>query len=254
MSAVWIIAKNTFRENLRDRILYNLLFFAALLIGASVVLGDLTFTEQKKIVTDVGLAAINVVGVIIAIFVGVGLVSKEIEKRTIYTLMARPINRVQFILGKYVGLGLTLAINAGVMLAVFLATLLMSGTPIHGGLFQATQLMFVELLLVMAMALLFSTFSTATLSATFTVALYLVGHVSTELKGLAANSQHEVLRVVANAVYYLCPNLEMLNVKGPAAAGAPISLLYQTGATVYGLLYAGLLLVLACVVFQRRDF
>lgn len=254
MGSVTVIALNTFRENLRDKILYNLLLFALLLIGMSALLGTLTIAEQEKIVSDMGLAAINLVGVLIAIFVGVGLVSKEIERRTVYTIMARPISRVQFILGKYLGLVLTLLVNLMIMGVVFLATLFMHGAPITPALLQAMQLIFVELLIMTALALFFSTFSSTTLSATLALALYVVGHLTPDLKGIADKSQNAWLQSVMSGLYYLCPNLEALNIKGVAAAGVGVSLSYQAMASLYGLLYAALLIAAACMVFQRRDF
>src|SRR5215216_1827898 len=160
---LWTIARNTFRENLRDKILYNLLFFAVFLIGISIVLADLSIMEHHRIVTDIGLASINVVGVIIAIFVGIGLVSKEIERRTAFVILAKPISRARFIVGKYLGLVLTLGINVGIMLLVFLATLLIYHAPVHVGLFQALLLIFIELALITAVALFFSTFTSASL-------------------------------------------------------------------------------------------
>lgn len=254
MGRVTIIALNTFRENLRDKILYNLVLFALLLIGMSALLGTLTIAEQEKIVSDMGLAAINLVGVLIAIFVGVGLVSKEIDRRTVYTIMARPISRGQFILGKYLGLALTLLVNLLVMGAVFLATLWMHGASISPALLQALQLIFVELLLMTALALFFSTFTSTTLSATLTLALYVVGHLTPDLKGIAEKSQSPWLHGVMTSLYYLCPNLESLNIKGVAAAGVGVPLSYQAMASLYGLLYAAFLLTAACLVFQRRDF
>src|SRR5262249_29987946 len=161
MQRVMTVAVNTFRETLRDKILYNLVVFALLLIGTSVLLGTLSIGEQARIVNDLGLAAINLVAVIIAIFVGVGLVSKEIERRTIYTLLARPITRGQFVLGKYLGLVLIVMVNVGIMFAMFLATVFISGYTVHPSLFQAVQLILVEALLVMSLALLFSTFSSS---------------------------------------------------------------------------------------------
>lgn len=254
MRSIVVIGLNTFRENLRDKILYNLLFFALLLIGASVLLGTLTIAEQKKIVADMGLAAINLVGVIIAIFVGVGLVSKEIERRTVYTIMARPISRTQFLLGKYLGLALTLLVNVAIMSAVFAATLWMDQAPIQASLFQAIQLICVELLLVTALALFFSTFSSTTLSAIMTLGFYVIGHLTTDLRGIAEKSEGQALQAITTGLYYLCPNLEVLNIKGPAAAGHMVALSYQALASAYGLLYAALLLTAASLVFQRRDF
>ena len=158
MRSIIVIALNTFRENLRDKILYSLLIFAALLMGASILLGALTIAEQEKIIADMGLASINVIGVIIAIFVGIGLVSKEIERRTIYTILAKPISRSQFILGKYLGLVITLGVNLVIMFDVFLFTLWMTQVPITMVLVQAVALMMVEFLVVTATALFFRRF------------------------------------------------------------------------------------------------
>lgn len=254
MYNIGVIALNTFRENLRDKILYNLLLFAGLLIAASLLLSSLSMGEQEKIVTDMGLAAINLIGVIIAVFVGIGLVSKEIERRTIYTIMARPISRVQFVLGKYLGLVVTLSVNLSIMLLVFLFTIWWSGASVHISLLQAVELIFVELLVVTALALFFSTFSSAMVSASMTLGLYVIGHLTPDMKGIAEKSQNELATMLLTGIYYLCPNLEMLNIKGQAAAGVSVSLAYQSMATVYGLFYASLLLAVACVIFQRRDF
>jgi ABC-type transport system involved in multi-copper enzyme maturation permease subunit len=254
MRPILVIGLNTFRENLRDKILYNLLFFAAMLMGMSMLLADLTIMEHHKIIKDIGLAAINLAGVMIAIFVGISLVSKEIDRRTIFTIMARPVTRAQFILGKYLGLIITLSVNLIAMTGVFGATLLAYRIPIQASLFQAIELIFVELLLVTAVALLFSTFSSSTLSAIMTLGIYVIGHLTTDMKGIAEKSENAMTTNLMKALYYLCPNLEALNVKGQAATGVAISLTYQSLATLYGVLYAALLVAAACAVFQRRDF
>ncbi len=254
MGAIGIIALNAFRESLRDKILYNLVLFAGLLIGLSVLLADLSITEHHKVIADMGLAAINLIGVIIAIFVGISLVNKEIERRTIYTIMARPISRTFFIMGKYFGLALTLLVNMAVMLAVFLLTLWLYHVPIERSLFQAVQLMFVEVLVVTAIALFFSTFTSSTLSAIFTLGLYVIGHLTADLRTMVANGEGGIGKAVVGLLYYLCPNLEMLNIKGQAAVGIPATPEYVVLASLYGLLYAGVLVTGACLVFQRRDF
>ena len=251
---IGVIALNTFRENLRDKILYNLLLFAVLLIGGSAVLGKLTIMEHDKIMIDAGLAAINMVGVAIATFVGIGLVSKEIERRTIYTIIARPIRRLDFLLGKYLGLVTTLAVNMAIMLLVYLAVLSFSHIPLHVSLLQAAQLMFLEMMIVTATALLFSTFSTPSLSAMLTVGLYVVGHLMSDLRGVADKSTSDMMKGIITGLYYICPNLEMLNIKGQAAAGVSVMWSYQAIATAYGLFYSALLLAIACLIFERRDF
>jgi ABC-type transport system involved in multi-copper enzyme maturation permease subunit len=254
MHCLITVAVNTFRETVRDKILYNLVLFAALLIGASVILGTLTIGEQARIIYDLGLAAINLVAVVIAIFVGIGLVSKEIERRTIYTLLARPITRGQFVLGKYLGLALIIMVNVGVMFAMFLATVFFSGYSVHASLFQAVELIVVEALLVMAIALLFSTFSSSILSATMTIGLYVIGHLTGDLKLIAEKNSTASVKALMTALYYVCPDLETMNIKGQSAAGIPVDLGFQAMATGYGLLYTGLLLAGACLIFQRRDF
>ena len=254
MAAIGVIALNTFRESLRDKILYNLLLFAGMLIGLSVLLADLTIMEHHKIVADMGLAAINLTGVIISIFVGISLVNKEIDRRTVYTIMARPISRTSFILGKYAGLALTLFVNVAIMLAVFLMTLWFYRVPVGLAIFQAVGLIFVELLVVTAIALFFSTFSSSTLSATLTLGIYVIGHLTTDLKSVAGKSGNETASAVMNGLYYLCPNLESLNIKGQAAVGIPVGPDYLVLASLYGLAYAAVLVTGACFVFQRRDF
>ncbi|GAB1722762.1 MAG: ABC transporter permease subunit [Nitrospira sp. CR1.1] len=254
MGAIGVIAVNAFRESLRDKILYNLVLFAGLLIGLSVLLADLSITEHHKVIADMGLAAINLIGVIIAIFVGISLVNKEIERRTIYTIMARPISRTFFILGKYLGLALTLFVNLAIMMAVFLLTLWLYHVPVERSLFQAVELIFVEILVVTAIALFFSTFTSTTLSAIFTLGLYVIGHLTADLRSMVVNSENGTVKAVVDMLYYLCPNLEMLNIKGQAAVGIVVAPEYLVLASLYGLLYAGLLLAGACLVFQRRDF
>jgi ABC-type transport system involved in multi-copper enzyme maturation permease subunit len=254
MTAIGVIALNTFRESLRDKILYNLLLFAGMLIGLSVLLADLSITEHHKIIADMGLAAINLTGVVIAMFVGISLVNKEIDRRTVYTIMARPISRAFFILGKYAGLALTLFINVAIMLAVFLVTLWLYHVPVGLSLFQAVGLIFVELLVVTAIALFFSTFSSSTLSAILTLGIYVIGHLTADLKSLAGKTQSEAARAIVNGLYYLCPNLEALNIKGQAAVGIPVGSDYVVLASLYGFAYAAVLVTGACLVFQRRDF
>lgn len=254
MQSLLVVAQNTFRETVRDKILYNLVFFALLLIGASVLLGTLTIGEQARIINDVGLAAINLVGIIIAIFVGIGLVTKEIDRRTIYTILARPITRTQFVLGKYCGLVFIGGLNIAIMFAMFLSTIWLSGNVVSGALFQAVELMLVEVLLVTAIAMFFSTFSSPTLSAIMTLGFYVIGHLTGDLKGIAARTKNPLTESIMTVLYYVCPNLEWLNIKGQAASGVPVSVEYQLAATAYGLLYAGLLLFGACRIFERRDF
>jgi ABC-type transport system involved in multi-copper enzyme maturation permease subunit len=168
--------------------------------------------------------------------------------------MARPISRASFILGKYTGLTLTLFINSMIMMAVFLLTVWFYRMPITVSLFQAMQLIFVELLVVTAIALFFSTFSSSTLSAILTLGFYVIGHLTVDLKEFAGKSESEAAKAVATFFYYAFPNLEMLNIKGQAAVGIPVGLDYLMLATLYGLVYAAVIIMGACLIFVRRDF
>jgi ABC-type transport system involved in multi-copper enzyme maturation permease subunit len=203
---------------------------------------------------DLGLASINIFGVLIAVFVGIGLVSKEIEKRTIYTIIAKPIPRYQFLLGRYSGLGLTLFVNTAIMAVGFVLVLLLAGVGLDVGLAKAIGLIFLELLLIVAVAVMFSTFTTPTLSATFTLAIYVIGHLTGDLKAFGDKLENPLVSGVLNVLYYALPNLANFNVKSEAAHGIPISWNYLLVTVSYGVAYAASVMVAACMIFQRRDF
>lgn len=247
------IAFNTFRENLRDKLLYNLLVFALLMIGSSILLMRLTLGEFHRLILDIGLASINFFGVLIAIFVGIGLVSKEIEKKTIYTIVSKPVARYEFLLGKYLGLLVTLLVNMSVMVIGLLAVLFLQDVPIHLVLFKALGMIFLEFMVVTAVALLFSTFTTATLSAIFTLAVYVIGHLTPDLKTFG-QKMDTLGRSVLEGLYYFLPNLERFNLKGHVTHNMAVPVQDLGLIVAYGLAYTTLLLVLASVIFQRRDF
>ena len=247
------IAFNTFRENLRDKLLYNLLIFALLMIGSSLLLMRLTLGEFHRLILDLGLGSINFFGVLIAIFVGIGLVNKEIDKKTIYTIISKPVARYQFLLGKYLGLSLTLLVNTGIMAAGLLAVLYFQDVPVQLVLFKALGLVFLEFLVVTAVALLFSTFTSATLSAIFTIAVFVIGHLTTDLKTFG-QKMDAVGRAVLESIYYLLPNLERFNLKGHVTHQLDVPAGDLLLIAAYGMAYTALLLVLASAIFQHRDF
>jgi ABC-type transport system involved in multi-copper enzyme maturation permease subunit len=249
----WAIAINTFREAIRDRILYLILAFALVMIGASRVLSLLTVGSEEKIVKDMGLAAISLFGVATAIFVGVGLVFKEIEKRTIYVLTSKPIRRSQFILGKYAGLALVLLVNLSIMTMAFYGLLWFKGY-LDFDLGKAIVLIFVELLLITAVAILFSSFSTPILSSLFTVTTFVIGHLSWGLTLLAGKIEGGFGRSFLLGLYRVLPNLEYLNIKGRVVHRLPVSGEEIVLAATYGLCYTAIVLMLAVGIFRRRDF
>src|SRR5918998_131695 len=203
------IARNAFREAVRDRVLYNLVFFVLLLIVGAIFLGELSDAQESKIIIDMGLSAMLLFGVFIAIFVGVGLVYKEIERRTIYAIFSKPVGRGEFLLGKYLGLCLTLAVNVAVMGAgVSLALLYVNGGwhPLVLGIWPAVALIYVELMIVVSVALLFSSFSSPALSALLTFFVFVIGHFSAELKGLSATVGSAGARAPLSGAFYLLPH------------------------------------------------
>lgn len=249
---VWAIARNTFREAIRDRILYGLLAFALLLIGSSVAIADLSIGQQERLIKDIGLAAISLIGVLMAVFLGITLVSKEIERRTAYTILSKPIRRYHFVLGKYLGLAATVGVNVGIM-GAGLSLLLAAYGWWHLNVAAALGLILVEMLVLTAIATLFSSFTTPTLSAIFTLGLFLIGHLTGTIRILAERAASAWVRGLAGVVYRVVPNLEAFNVKGRVANGETVSLLETALAGGYGLLYLVAVLALAVVVFERRE-
>jgi ABC-type transport system involved in multi-copper enzyme maturation permease subunit len=267
MRATAAIAVNVFRESVRDKVLYNLVLFAVVLIVASYMIGQLTAGQDVKIIKDLGLAATSVFGLFIAVFIGIGLVSKEVERRSIYSLLAKPIHRHQLVLGKYCGLTLTLAVNVAVMAAALYAVLVyMSwGVPdtvqrawdapaLDPALLKAVGLILVELMLVTAIALFFSTFSTPMLSAAFTFALFIVGHFSSDLRNFQDVVDSPAAARLARGLYWVLPNLAQFDVKAAVVHGQPVPTGYLAVAIGYAACYIAMLLVISMFVFSRRDF
>ncbi len=253
MSAVVAIALNTFREAIRDRILYLILAFALALIALSHFVSMLTVGSEVKIVKDLGLSAVSVFGLLTAVFVGVSLVSKEIERRTVYTLLAQPVRRWQFICGKYAGLSLVL--GASVLLtgaALLLAVALKGDSPL--ALLPAIALGFVELEVVAAFAVLFSSFTNPIVAAVGTVATYVVGHLSWSFDLLEQRISGDAGRALCRLLHAVVPNLDRLNVKASAVHEAVLPAGYLGAAVAYGACYALAIVILACLVFERREF
>ena len=250
---VLIIAATTLRELARSRLFYNLLVFALLLIVGSLVLASLTIGQWERVITDTGLATIHAAGTLIAVLVGISLVAGEMERRTLYVILAKPVGRFTFMLGRYLGLAVALAINVFVMgLAV---VLLLKGTryEVVQAFWPALFLVYVELLVLSAFALVFSSFSSVTLSAIFTFGVFLIGHLSADLRFFGSRSPSAVGRAFSEIVYRALPNLELLNLKAQAANALPVTAGAVASAAAYGLAYAAAALCVAGVIFQRRD-
>lgn len=248
------IARNTFKEAKRDRVLYLLFFFAAVCLLFSRFLALLTVGDRVKIIKDVGLASISLFGMLMAILMGTGLVYKEIDKKTIFTLLAKPIHRVEFLLGKFLGLVLTIFIMTVLMSIIFLLILFLHTFTIEWKILVAILYIFFELCLMTAVALLFSTFTTPILASLYSLGFYLIGHLSWSMEMLIKKVKSGAGRAVLKVLYIILPDLENFNFKTEVVHNLPVPAKLLGISFLYGLVYTAFILLLAMLIFRRRDF
>lgn len=254
MRAVWIIALNTFREIIRDRILYGIVVFALLLIGLSLALGELSFAEQGRISADFGFTGIQLSASILAIFAGSTLVAKEIEKQTILTLLARPITRTQFLIGKFFGLTLVILVVMAGLALVLAGIVSFLHIEIGAAFSQALFGVLLEALLLISLALFFGVFSRPVMTVIFTASLFLLGHWVSSLEFFIEKSESASFKVVATAVKTLIPNLERFNWRSAPIYNSVVPGGEILGAVAYAAGWILLLLAATSLIFRRRDF
>jgi len=251
-----VVAVNTFREAVRDRVLYNLIFFALMMIGAAILVGQISIGIERLVIINLGLSAISVFGLVMAIFIGVGLVSKEIDKRTLYTLLAKPIGRSEFLVGKFGGLVLTLAVNTAFMTLGLAAALYYVGHPfVRSDLSILTAVYFIllELALVTALALFFSCFSSPMLSTLFTLGIYVTGVFAQDMRDIGDVTKSAAAKALVRTLYYVVPNFHNFNAIASVAHGEGIALSRVAWNTAYAALYIVILLLASSAVFSRRN-
>lgn len=256
MSRVLVVARNTFREAVRDRVLYNLVFFALLMIASAVVVGQISMDIEAVVMVSLGLSAISLIGLLIAVFTGVGLVSKEIDKRTLHAVLAKPLRRWEFLLGKFTGLALTLTINTAAMAAgLFLAMLFVKHSIERGDavVLVAVYFILLKLTLVVALAMMFSCFTSPLLAILFTSGLYVAGLFVAQLRNLQATQMTPQTQKLFSALSYVLPNFENYDVMGAAAHGRGIPGSLMLHNTLYTILYCAIVLSVAAVIFSRKD-
>jgi len=256
MRRAGVVALNTFREAVRDRVLYNLVFFALLMMAAAIGVGQISVGIEQTVIVSLGLSAISVIGLLISIFIGVALVSKEMDKRTLYALLAKPVRRWEFLLGKFAGLVLTLAVNTAAMALGLLLVMFYVKHSLERSdavVLVAVYFILLKLALIVALALLFSCFTTPLLAILFTVGLYIVGLYVQELRNLPVEVMSPAMSAFTKWLSYLLPNFENFNVMAMAAHGraVPGALILQN--TLYTVVYCTIVLTAAAVVFSRRD-
>jgi ABC-type transport system involved in multi-copper enzyme maturation permease subunit len=267
MRTIWLIARAVFKESVRDRVPYAMVVFAVVLMAASFLIGQMTAGQDMKIIKDLGLASVSIFGLFIAIFIGIGLVSKEVEKKSVFGLLSKPISRTQFILGKYAGLVMTLAVNIGVMTIAYYAVLFYMNSEASPGtrsawpmpamdprLLIAIGLIFAELMLVTALALFFSTFSSPLLAALLTAGLWVAGHFNADLRNFESVVDSAAVVSLARGLYYALPNLAPFDVKAEVVYGMPVTARHVFYTLAYAGIYITTLLTAAVAIFRRRDF
>jgi ABC-type transport system involved in multi-copper enzyme maturation permease subunit len=249
-----VLAQNTFREGVRDRIFLAVAVFGVLVLLGSFVIGPLSLGEQTRITQDIGLASMSALCFLIAVLIGTGIVFKEIERKTIYTVLSKPVSGWELILGKFLGLTVMVGALTLGMSAVLLAVNWIITHQFQSGILTAILLIWMELVLLIALSILMSTLCSPILGALFTLILYVVGHTVGDLKELAVRFASPSVALFSKIVYYALPNLEYLNVRSKVIHGVAVDTSYVVFACAYALLYALVFLTLAILVLDRKEF
>lgn len=253
LTNVITIAAQTFTEARRNRVFYSLFLFALVVVLSSIIFTEVTTTTMDRVLKDTGLAAINVFALALTIFAGVGIINREIDRKSIYTVLAKPVSRFGYILGKWLGLVSIILATSTLMFLGLLLVMKIYKTDIHAGIFLGFMGILLEVMVLGAVAILCSTFTTSFISAFICAAVYFSGHLSTEFLRVVRKS-HGARRFIGEAVYYLVPNLERFNFKYHATYDVTVASGTLLAVVMFGVAYAGAALLGAVIVFQRRDF
>lgn len=253
MHRIWAVALNTYKETVRDRILLIIVLFGVMILLSTRILTPLALGQQSKLVRDIGLAGISLWGLAICIIVGTNLVYKEVSLRTLYTLLSKPIRRTEFLLGKYLGLIMLLLTVFSLMTLVLYGAIWWVDRRPELELLLAIGMSFLELALVTNFALLFSSFTAPGLGAFFTAAVFAIGHMSGDLLRLSEQVPNTLVKIIANGLYYLIPNLEIFNIRAEIIYKQPVTPARFSFAIIYCLLWSLLLLIITAAIFRERE-
>lgn len=255
LGRILVIAINVFREVIRDRVLYLVGFYALAMVLANQLLPEIAAATEQKILLDLGLAAMSLLGLVIAVFVGTGLVNKEIEKRTVFVLIAKPVSRTEFVIGKHWGLSAVLAVLIAAMTAIALLVFQFGRVPYSlRDIVISSSFLFLQLSLITAVAIGFGVFTSSLLATLFTFAVYLMGNLSRDLVAFGKLAKNPSIEAVTRGLYLVLPDLARLDLKNQAVyhlIPSPEVLLINAG---YGLLYTVLVLAIASLIFSIREF
>jgi len=248
------IARTTFWESIRNKVLYSMLFFALALIALSALLGTLAMGDLHKIIRDVGLAGIHVLTIGISIVAGINLMVQEINRRSIYVLLANPLPRWALVVGKWIGLAALMAVEFAILTVAFFLVLWVANAQPALPLLLSLAAIYVECLVIIAFAILFSGLASPVVSSFSVLSLWVIGHLASDLEGFARKSDSTIMRISGEWLSRIVPNLEVLNFKHTAVHLQPIDLGHFAGAVAYGMGWCVLILAVACLVYQRKDF
>ncbi len=252
LNRVAAVAANTYRESVRERVLYNLVAFAVLMMASGVLLKQLSIRQDEKIIKDVALASMEVFGTLIALFIGVALVNKEIERRSLYPLLSKPLRRGEFLIGKFTGLAFTLLVNLAVMTLGLYATLVLSGHPADPHLLKAVAAIYLSLLLVVALALFFSCLTSSVVATLCTFGLVVAGRYSDVIRN-ARQVLDSAPAWLVNVLYFAIPNFQNFDLKDRLVYGDVVAMTELGWLLLYTAAYAGVLLGASVVAFSGRD-
>lgn len=253
MKKAWVIAVNTFKESLRKKTLYILLVFALIVIGASKFFSFLTAEEELKMIKDVSFSTIEFFGALIAIFGSLAALSGEIEKRTIYTLLSKPVTRRNLFIGKFIGMCLVLLLNFVLISLFFIGLLLFKKSPPNVETFKTLLLIYFELVLISTITLTVATFATDAFNIIFSVFLYIVGHLTTYGKQLIDRTENVIMKGFGQIFYTVIPNYQNFAIRDKVVVGVPVSWNYVVKTLSYGILYTVIVILIGLYFFQKRE-
>ncbi len=253
MMVIWTLALNTFREAVRDRVLHSIFFFAVVTVCASLVLKDVTLGDQEKVVRSIAEGGIDLFASLIAMFLGISIIWKELEKKTVYTILSKPMARWQFVIGKYVGLNLTIWVEMALLSVMYVGLMLFQQDIPSPIFFVSMGMLMVELMLLTAWATLFSTYSAPTTASAFTISIFVIGHLADDLWLLGSKSDSLFLEQVVHFIYWVVPNFELLSIRELSVHERSIPWGQVWSATGYGVVYSVVVLLLAVMLFNRKD-
>lgn len=261
MGRIWALAYNTFRDAIRHRVLYGIIGVVFAVNMFAIVLGEMSLHQEARVARDLGLGGVSLFGSVTAIILGVSLLYTEIQKRTIHTIVSKPLERYEFVLGKYLGMCITLSVLVSLFAAAMMLMLNLQDVSVNSVLVKALVLAYLEVLVVAAIAVFFSSFSSPFLSGIFTFGLFYVGRVTPDLRAALSLSESETVKTVCSAALYVLPDLHLFSVSGGSVDGKSVSvhgdfvsMAYMGSATGYAVLVIAVLLLLSIIIFSRRDF